>query len=158
MVTEWLRPRASLCSSERLFSSWTLEGPLISCKCLLENALTFHVNGKTLFNRLSFIALQVSGHYTHHRGPLNLVWYYLRKKSLIPSHYVRKFGLGVRGINPRPEAAENMVVKLRVGRTRMSGFVEYLDFKCMQELNFWGKMYTLRKKIFEDLFLPEKIG
>lgn len=80
MVTEWLRPRASLCSSERLFSSWTLEGPLISCKCLLENALTFPVNGETLFSWRSFIALQASGHYTHHRVPLNLVWYYLRKK------------------------------------------------------------------------------
>lgn len=111
MVAERLRPWASPRCAERLFSSWTLEGPLISCKCLLENALTFHVNGKTLFNRLPFIALQVSGHYTHHRGPLNLVWYYLRK-SLLPSHYVHKFGLGVRGINLRPQVAENKVGKL----------------------------------------------
>lgn len=122
MVAERLRPRASLRRAERLFSSWTLEGPLISCKCLLENALTFHVNGKTLFNRLSFIALQVSGHYTHHRGPLNLVWYYL-PKSLMPSHYVHKFGLGARGINLRPEVAENKVVKLGGGRKPMRGFV-----------------------------------
>lgn len=77
MVIEWLSHVASLCSTERLFSSRTLEGPLIPCKCLLENALTFYMNGKTLLNRLSFIALQVSGHYTRNRGPLNLVWYYL---------------------------------------------------------------------------------